>query len=338
MKNILEKAEINHNLNKDEIIKLLSSNDISLFSFADEIRKKYKGDSIHIRGLVEFSNICKRNCYYCGLRCENKKIKRYRLTSNEIKECGQYAVKLGYKTIVLQSGEDDYFDADKICKIIEGLKKYNLAVTLSIGERTFEEYKAFKDSGADRYLLRIETTDENLYKTLHPNMNFKNRIKCLKDLKQLGYETGTGCLVGLPNQTIESLANDILFFKELNADMVGIGPFIPHPNTPLANNKTNNFNLSIKVMAITRLLLPDINIPATTAMETLNKNGHIIALQSGANVLMLNITPQTYKKNYEIYPDKAGINNNEDENKKLIYDKIKSINRSISNSYGFRQD
>ena len=243
MKNILEKAEINHNLNKDEIIKLLSSNDISLFSFADEIRKKYKGDSIHIRGLVEFSNICKRNCYYCGLRCENKKIKRYRLTSKEIKECGQYAVKLGYKTIVLQSGEDDYFDADKICKIIEGLKKYNLAVTLSIGERTFEEYKAFKDSGADRYLLRIETTDENLYKTLHPNMNFKNRIKCLKDLKQLGYETGTGCLVGLPNQTIESLANDILFFKELNADMVGIGPFIPHPNTPLANNKTNNFNL-----------------------------------------------------------------------------------------------
>ena len=338
MKNILEKAEINHNLNKDEIIKLLSSNDISLFSFADEIRKKYKGDSIHIRGLVEFSNICKRNCYYCGLRCENKKIKRYRLTSKEIKECGQYAVKLGYKTIVLQSGEDDYFDADKICKIIEGLKKYNLAVTLSIGERTFEEYKAFKDSGADRYLLRIETTDENLYKTLHPNMNFKNRIKCLKDLKQLGYETGTGCLVGLPNQTIESLANDILFFKELNADMVGIGPFIPHPNTPLANNKTNNFNLSIKVMVITRLLLPDINIPATTAMETLNKNGHIIALQSGANVLMLNITPQTYKKNYEIYPDKAGINNNEDENKKLIYDKIKSINRSISNSYGFRQD
>lgn len=338
MKNILEKAEINHNLNKDEIIKLLSSNDISLFSFADEIRKKYKGDSIHIRGLVEFSNICKRNCYYCGLRCENKKIKRYRLTSKEIKECGQYAVKLGYKTIVLQSGEDDYFDTDKICKIIEGLKKYNLAVTLSIGERTFEEYKAFKDSGADRYLLRIETTDENLYKTLHPNMNFKNRIKCLKDLKQLGYETGTGCLVGLPNQTIESLANDILFFKELNADMVGIGPFIPHPNTPLANNKTNNFNLSIKVMAITRLLLPDINIPATTAMETLNKNGHIIALQSGANVLMLNITPQTYKKNYEIYPDKAGINNNEDENKKLIYDKIKSINRSISNSYGFRQD
>lgn len=338
MKNILEKAEINHNLNKDEIIKLLSSNDISLFSFADEIRKKYKGDSIHIRGLVEFSNICKRNCYYCGLRCENKKIKRYRLTSKEIKECGQYAVKLGYKTIVLQSGEDDYFDADKICKIIEGLKKYNLAVTLSIGERTFEEYKAFKDSGADRYLLRIETTDENLYKTLHPNMNFKNRIKCLKDLKQLGYETGTGCLVGLPNQTIESLANDILFFKELNADMVGIGPFIPHPNTPLANNKTNNFNLSIKVMAITRLLLPDINIPATTAMETLNKNGHIIALQSGANVLMLNITPQTYKKNYEIYPDKAGINNNEDENKKLIYDKIKSINRSISNSYGFRKD
>ena len=338
MKNILEKAKINHNLNKDEIIKLLSSNDLSLFYSADEVRKKYKGNSIHIRGLVEHSNICKRNCYYCGLRCENKEIKTNRLTSKEIKECGQYAVKLGYKTIVLQSGEDDYFDADKICKIIEGLKKYNLAVTLSIGERTFEEYKAFKDSGADRYLLRIETTDENLYKTLHPNMNFKNRIKCLKDLKQLGYETGTGCLVGLPNQTIESLANDILFFKELNADMVGIGPFIPHPNTPLANNKTNNFNLSIKVMAITRLLLPDINIPATTAMETLNKDGHIIALQSGANVLMLNITPQTYKKNYEIYPDKAGINNNEDENKKLIYDKIKSINRSISNSYGFRQD
>lgn len=336
--NILEKVKKNCSLSKDEIIKLLISNNNSLFETADEIRKKTKGNNIHLRALIEFTNFCRCNCFYCGLRYDNHNIKRYRLTEDEILLSVNNAIKSNYKTIVLQGGEDMFWSKEKICNLIKKIKKYDVALTLSIGERPKDEYKAFKDAGADRFLLRIETTDKTLYRKLHPNMSFENRLRCLKDLKELGFETGTGCLVGLPNQTIVSLADDILFFKELNADMVGIGPFIPHPNTPLANETNDNFELSLRVMAITRLLLPDINIPATTAMETLRENGQIIALQSGANVIMPNFTTSEHRKEYEIYPDKAGINNKEDENQKLIYDKIKSINRTISNSYGFRKD
>ena len=223
------------NLTREQIIEILrddSQNDW-LFSLADEVRKKYVGDDVHLRGLIEFSNICKRTCKYCGLRCENKTLDRYRISPEDIIVYAKNAVDMGYKTIVLQSGEDEFYSKDVLCKIIKGIKKLDVALTLSVGERSFEDYKAFKDAGADRYLIRIETTDRNLYKTMHPNMDFDNRVRCLKDLKKLGFETGTGCLVGLPNQTIESLADDILFFKEINADMVGIGPFIPHPDTPL---------------------------------------------------------------------------------------------------------
>ncbi len=336
--NILEKVKKNCSLSKDEIIKLLISNNNSLFETADEIRKKTKGNNIHLRALIEFTNFCRCNCFYCGLRYDNHNIKRYRLTEDEILLSVNNAIKSNYKTIVLQGGEDMFWSKEKICNLIKKIKKYDVALTLSIGERPKDEYKAFKDAGADRFLLRIETTDKTLYRKLHPNMSFENRLRCLKDLKELCFETGTGCLVGLPNQTIASLADDILFFKELNADMVGIGPFIPHPNTPLSNEKKDNFDLALRVMAITRLLLPDINIPATTAMETLRENGQLIALQSGANVIMPNFTTSEHRKEYEIYPDKAGINNKEDENQKLIYDKIKSINRTISNSYGFRKD
>ena len=206
---------MNNNLSKKEIIELLKSSDKELFCKADTLRKKYKGDEIHLRALIEFSNICKCNCFYCGLRNENKKIERYRLSEADILNCAKNAIDLGFKTIVLQSGEDSFFTQSKLCKIIEKIKENDVALTLSIGERPFEDYKAFKEAGADRYLLRIETTDETLYKALHPKMSFENRIKCLYNLKELGYETGTGCLVGLPNQTIESLADDILFFKKL---------------------------------------------------------------------------------------------------------------------------
>ena len=243
---------------------------------------------------------------------------------------------MGYKTVVLQSGEDEYYDSDKICEIIEGIKRLDVALTLSIGERTFDEYKAFKKAGADRYLLRIETTDKNLYENMHPNASYENRIRCLFDLKSLGYETGTGCLVGLPNQTVESLAEDILFFKELDADMVGIGPFIPHEETPLANCQKGDFWLALKVMALTRLELPNINIPATTAMETLNSNGRIIALQSGANVVMPNVTSKEYRKKYEIYPGKICVNENPEQCRGCIEAKICSIGRTISNDKGFR--
>lgn len=336
--NIIDKVKSKQNLSKEEIIELLISTDKLLFSSADEARKKSKGNFVHLRALIEFTNICKCNCYYCGLRCENKNVQRYRLTEDEILFSVEKAVKMGFKTIVLQGGEDQFWSKEKLCNLIKKIKKYDVALTLSIGERTFEEYKAFKDLGADRYLLRIETTDKNLYKSLHPNMSFENRLRCLTDLKSIGYETGTGCLVGLPNQTINSLAEDILFFKELNADMVGIGPFIPHPNTPLARANKDNFDLSLKVMAITRLLLPDINIPATTAMESLRENGRIIALQSGANVVMPNFTDIAYKKNYEIYPNKTGINASTDKCIIEVASKIESIGRKISQSKGFRND
>lgn len=332
--NILEKVKKNCSLSKDEIIKLLISNNNSLFETADEIRKKTKGNNIHLRALIEFTNFCRCNCFYCGLRYDNHNITRYRLTEDEILISVDNAIKSNYKTIVLQGGEDMFWSKEKLCNLIKKIKEYDVALTLSIGERPKDEYKAFKDSGADRFLLRIETTDKTLYKKLHPNMSFENRLRCLKDLKELGFETGTGCLVGLPNQTIASLADDILFFKELNADMVGIGPFIPHPNTPLANETNDNFELSLRVMAITRLLLPDINIPATTAMETLRENGQIIALQSGANVIMPNFTTSEHKKEYEIYPNKKSANNCIND----ITEQIKKIGRSISHTKGFRKD
>ncbi len=338
LRSILDKAKKEHNLTKEEIIQLLNSDTSLLFEAANEIREKYKGNSVHLRGLIEFTNICKNNCFYCGLRCENKKIERYRLTEEEILNCVKRAVNAGYKTVVLQGGEDNYFTQEKICKIIKQIKKYDIALTLSIGEKTYEEYKAFKEAGADRYLMRIETTDKNLYEALHPNMSFENRLECIKTIKKLGYETGTGCLVGLPNQTIESLANDILFFKEINADMVGIGPFIPHPQTPLANGNKDNFDLALKVMAITRLILPDINIPATTAMETLKENGRTIALNSGANVVMPNMTDTVYRAKYELYPNKICINDSPDTCINCIKGKILSIGRDIAVSKGFRND
>ena len=327
-------------LTKQEIINYLSTDDKELFTKADAVRKQYVGDEVHLRGLIEFSNICKRTCFYCGLRNENHNLTRYRLSEDEIIEFAKHGAELGLKTVVLQSGEDSYFSIDKLCKIVKAIKKFDVAITLSVGEKTYKEYKALKDAGADRYLLRIETTDENLYKKLHPNMSFKNRIECLYNIKELGYETGTGCLVGLPNQTIESLANDILFFKELDADMVGIGPFIPHPDTPLGEcnlDLNKNFDLSLKVMALTRILLKDINIPATTAMETINPNGRIIALKSGANVVMPNITQGEYRKQYIIYPNKICTDESPDKCSVCIRSKIASIGRSISTGKGFRK-
>ncbi len=337
MDKILEKAKSTNNLTKSELVQILQNDELNedLFTLADKIRKDNVGDEVHLRGLIEFSNICKCSCKYCGLRKDNDILERYRLTPEQIIDFAIKASKYGYKTVVLQSGEDAWFSAEKVCEIIREIKKFNLAITLSIGEKTFEEYKAYKEAGADRYLIRIETTDENLYKKMHPNMDFENRTRCLKDLKKLNYEVGSGCLVGLPNQTLNSLADDILFFKEIDADMIGIGPFIPNPNTPLSDEQGGTFKLALKVMAIVRILMPTINIPATTAMETLNPNGRIIALQSGANVVMPNVTEGDYRKKYEIYPGKICINDTPNQCRNCIESKIKSIGRTISTNYGF---
>ena len=335
-KKLLEKALTTHDLNAEEIVSLLADETINekLFYTADEVRKKFVGEEVHLRGLIEFSNICKCNCLYCGIRKDNSSVQRYRMNEDEIISLAKTAKDYNYKTIVLQSGEDAYFSTEKLCKIISKIKEMDFAITLSIGEKTFEEYKAYKEAGADRYLLRIETTDKDLYEKMHPSMSFENRKECLYNLKKLGFETGTGCLIGLPNQTLESLANDILFFKELNADMIGVGPFIPCQNTPLENEEGKNFWLALKVMALTRILLPKTNIPATTAMETISQNGRLIALQSGANVVMPNLTDCTNKQKYTIYPGKAGLQNTPEDYNKEITRKILSIGRTISTHYG----
>lgn len=338
IKNILETAKLNHKLKKSEIIELLNSDGVELFDAADNIRREYVGDGVYLRGLIEFTNICKQTCKYCGIRRENANVERYRLSKDEILKIVQHGVENGFKTVVLQGGEDSFYSTDLMCEIIEAIKKYDVALTLSIGERSFEDYAAFKAVGADRYLLRIETTDPILYENMHPGMSLQNRKQCLYNLKNLGFETGTGCLIGLPGQTVESLADDILFFKELNADMVGVGPFIPHPQTPLANEKYGSFDLALKVMAITRLLLPDINIPATTAMETLSPNGRNIALQSGANVFMPNITEGEGPSKYEIYPNKAGINGVKFGIQNDIDKLLSTIGRYVSKSKGFRNN
>ena len=319
------------NLSKKEIIDILKSDDAAILKEANKIRRQYVGDGVHLRGLIEFSNICKRNCLYCGLQSQNKFVNRYRLSKSEMLDIAQKGVNDGFKTIVLQSGEDDFYTTGMLCSIISDIKELGAAVTLSIGEKTFEEYKAYKDAGADRFLLRIETTDENLYRKMHPYADFQNRKRCLYDLKKLGYETGTGCLVGLPGQTLDSLADDILFFKELDADMIGIGPFIPHPQTPLKNEQPGNLDLAVKVMAVTRILLKDINIPATTAMESLRKDGRLLALQSGANVVMPNLTDEYHKKMYEIYPNKVSATRQE------LQENLAKIGRYIvTDNCGFR--
>ena len=339
-KNLIEKAQNTHTLSKDEIIEILKDDTSSkdLFIAADMVRKKYVGDKIHLRALIEFSNICKNNCHYCGLRRDNKNISRYRMNEDTIYMLAEHAVKnMGLKTVVLQSGEDLFFDTDKLCSIIRRIKTLDTALTLSIGEKTLEEYKAYHQAGADRFLLRIETTDKNIYEHYDPDMSWQTRVECIRNIGIAGLEIGSGVLVGLPEQTLESYADDILFFKEIKADMIGIGPFISHPDTPLKNAESGNFDLALKVMALTRLLLPDINIPATTAMETLAPNGQIMALQSGANVIMPNVTLTQYRKHYELYPGKSVTNYTPDESLKQVKDKITSIGRTVATDYGYHQ-
>ena len=335
---LIAKAAATRSLSRGELIELLSDDDCNeaLFAAADDIRRRYVGDGIHLRALIEFSNICRNNCCYCGLRRDNHNIKRYRIDADTIFNLAEYAARnMGLKTIVLQSGEDMFFDRDKLCDIIRRIKTLDVALTLSIGEKTAAEYKAYKAAGADRFLLRIETTDRDLYHRLDPGMNWQNRRRCLADIAAAGLEVGSGVMVGLPGQTIESLADDILFFREINADMIGIGPFIPHPDTPLKDAAGGTLEMSLKVMALTRLLLPDINIPATTAMETLAPDGQTKALQAGANVIMPNVTLTQYRRHYELYPGKSTTNYTPDESLKVLRDKITGINRFVATDKGF---
>ncbi len=337
---LVTKAAETHTLNREELVSLLRIQEAPvLFEAADRIRQQYVGDGVYLRALIEFSNYCKNDCLYCGIRKSNLRVHRYRLTPEQILQTARQAVSYGYKTIVLQSGEDLWFNTDTLCYIIREIKKLDVALTLSIGEKSREEYAAYRQAGADRYLLRIETTDKNLYEKLDPGLSWDRRVQCLYDLKELGYEVGSGSLVGLPGQTVASLANDLLFFQKLPVDMAGIGPFIPHPQTPLANEKTDgHFELSLKMMAVMRLLLPDINIPATTAMESLHPDGRLLALKSGANVVMPNATDREFRPFYELYPGKICLGDSAEKCRGCIESKIKSIGRYVENAKGFHGD
>jgi biotin synthase len=338
LENIIARAESEHRLTHEEIEQILADDSINeaLFAAADHVRKQYVGEDVHLRGLIEFSNICKQNCRYCGLRRDNRVVGRFRQTPDEIVHMAEKAVEYGYRTVVLQSGEDDWFTVERMTDIIRRVKALGIAVTISVGEKTFEEYQAYREAGADRYLLRIETTDKKLYEEHDPGMSFDNRLRCLTDLRALGFEVGTGGLIGLPGQTLASLADDILFFQKIDADMIGVGPFIPNPDTPLKDAAGGWFTLARKVMALTRLLLPDSNIPATTAMESLHPQGRMLALQSGANVVMPNVTEGEYRRLYALYPGKICINDTPGHCRNCITGKIHAIGRRVSDTQGFR--
>jgi biotin synthase len=278
-----------------------------VFEESARICKRHFGNRVFIRGIIEFSNYCRKGCFYCGINKANKNVGRYRLTLEEILAAAAYMKRQGALTVVLQSGEDQGNDGLVIDAVKRIKNDLNMAITLSIGERDSKAYRKFLNAGADRYLLRIETTDPDLFKKLHPDDNLAYRTQCLYDLKKLGYEVGTGIMVGLPGQSLSSLAGDLLFFKQLNPAMVGIGPFLPHQDTPLRGHKNTDIFLTLKTLALIRLVLPKSNLPATTAMGTIDPTGRQQALKIGANVIMPNFTPSRYRENYKLYDNKICV-------------------------------
>lgn len=299
-------------MEKREIIAWLKEKDSKkLFAEADNVRRVVLGQEVHIRGIIEFSNYCSRSCLYCGLRKENKKILRYRMSVAEIIKLASEVIQEGVKTIVFQSGDDLGFSQKVVVKIIRRVKKENpeIAITLSIGERPFDDYKAFKDAGADRYLLKHETANPKLYERFHPGQTLQRRLEILTYLKKLGYQIGAGNIVGLPGQTLENLAEDILLVEKLNVDMVGIGPFIPQRDTPLKDFPCSGLDLTLKVLALTRITTKNAHLPATTALATLNsENGQLLGFKAGCNVIMPDFTAENYRKDYLIYDNKVKVN------------------------------
>ncbi|MBN1494805.1 [FeFe] hydrogenase H-cluster radical SAM maturase HydE [Candidatus Peregrinibacteria bacterium] len=325
-------------LNKEEIEFLLKTNGRekeALFSEADMIRRTYIKDFFCIHGIIEFSNYCKNDCFYCGLRKENDKILRYRMGVGEIVRAAEKAFKKGYKLMVLQSGDDYFYTKEKLVEIIKKIKeKCRVFIFISIGERNFETYKALREAGADGVLFRFETSNESLFNKLHPKgKNFKNRFKTLKFLKELKYFIATGSIVGLPYQVISDLAVDIMILRDMNADMISFGPFVPCPNTPFADKQPGDIDLALKMMSILRLEMKNTKIPVVTALETLDpKKGRKRAIKAGANALMFNITPKKYQPLYEIYKrrdacdrktwEKYGLYNTE-ESYKMLEEKLR---------------
>ncbi|MCX7748390.1 MAG: [FeFe] hydrogenase H-cluster radical SAM maturase HydE [Clostridia bacterium] len=306
---ILRKIEEGEDLKKDEIVYLLSTDKEkeieTVFHAADRIRKEMVGDVVEIRGAIEFSNYCCKSCKYCGINAQNYGVNRYRMTEEEIMEVVFDLYETGIKTVILQSGEDGTWDTERLIELIKRIKKATgMRVTLSVGERTKEEYMALREAGANNFLLKIETTNREIFKNIHPDDDYDHRIQCSKWLKELGYINGSGNIIGLPGQTAEDIAEDILFFKDMGINMIGIGPFIPAEGTPFEHLPHGDIEMTLRTVALTRIVCKKVYIPSTTALASLDKDAQVRALLSGANTIMLISTPSRYRSNYRIYDHK----------------------------------
>lgn len=310
-KELIDKLYNERNLSDDEFEELLQCDDKEVNNYlkekARDVREKYYGKDVFTRGLIEFTNFCKNDCHYCGIRRSNKNAERYRLTKEQILDCCDVGYELGFRTFVMQGGEDSHFSDDFLVDVISEIKKQHsdCALTLSIGERSKESYQRLFSAGADRYLLRHETADKGHYEKLHPkDMSFDNRMKCLRDLREIGYQVGCGMMIGSPHQTLDCIIKDLRFIQDFKPEMVGIGPFIPHHETMYANEEAGSVDLTVRILSVVRLILPEVLLPATTALGTLDAFGREKALSAGANVVMPNLSPTDVRKKYLLYDNK----------------------------------
>lgn len=334
---LIDQLEREKILEKEEFIQLFHDFSEEILEYSREkartISKKYFGNQVYTRGLIEFSNVCRNDCYYCGIRKSNRELKRYSLSEEEIIECCKRGYKLGFRTFVLQSGENMKYTTPLIVKILTKIKDMypDCAITLSIGERNYESYEAFKKAGANRFLLRHETANEEHYGRLHPrNLSLEERKKCLFHLKELEYQVGTGFMVGSPYQTVECLAEDLLFIRELSPHMVGIGPFLPHNQTPFKEEKMGSYKLTLFLLSILRIMIPNVLLPATTALGTIHPSGREEGILSGANVVMPNLSPLRVRTQYELYDNKICTGEEVAECQGCLEKRMKSIGYEIS--------
>lgn len=329
---LVDKLEEEKELSLEEWTRLIEgqSSEISeyVFSKARKAREPYYGHEVYVRGLIEISNICRNDCIYCGIRCSNVKVNRYRLTKEEILSCCRSGWEMGFRTFVMQGGEDPYYTDEVLCDIIAAIREEfpECAITLSVGERSKESYRKLKEAGAERYLLRHETTNEEHYRMLHPeNLSLAARKECLFNLCELGYQVGAGFMVGAPYQTARHLAEDMIFLKELNPAMVGIGPFIPHHDTPFADMKAGTLEQTIYLLGLIRLMLPKVLLPATTALGTIDPLGREKGMEAGANVVMPNLSPTEVRKDYLLYDNKICVNEEAAENLRSLKARMEAI-------------
>ena len=341
IKSTINKVKQSRNISLEQLKLLLETNDNEGIRFmceeAVKVCQKTYGNQVFIRGLIEFTNFCKNDCYYCGIRRSNSHADRYRLTKEQMLDCCANGYELGFRTFVLQGGEDGYFTDDKICDLVSAIKeKYpDCAVTLSIGEKSKESYKRYFDAGADRYLLRHETADEAHYKKLHPEeMSLAHRKQCLWDLKEIGYQVGCGFMVGSPGQTVETLYEDLQFIRELQPHMVGIGPFISQKDTPFADKASGTMEQTLKLLAIIRLIQPHVLLPSTTALGTIHPKGRELGILSGANVVMPNLSPVNVREKYKLYDNKICTGDEAAECRYCMENRMKSIGYEVAVSRG----